>query len=115
VLRIGSIVWGVQNMTRAIAFWSAALHYRLLRDPDDDWAILVPESGSGPQLEIKLVSSWTARRHHLDLYASDQTAEVERLLGLGARHVDWRYEAGADYVVHADPDGNRFCVIEKNA
>jgi hypothetical protein len=26
--------------------------------------------------------------------------------------VDWDYEPGADYVVLADPDGNRFCVID---
>jgi hypothetical protein len=53
------------------------------------------------------------QRHHLDLYASDQAAEVERLIGLGARRVDWRYPDGADYVVLADPDGNRFCVVRK--
>ncbi len=41
-------------------------------------------------------------------------AEVDRLLGLGATRVDWRYPAGADYVVLADPDGNTFCVVEKN-
>lgn len=56
-----------------------------------------------------------ARRHHLDLYAEDQGAEVTRLLGLGAAWVDWHYEPDADYVVLADPDGNRFCVIHKNA
>ncbi len=100
-------------MTRAIKFWSEALHYRLLREPEDDWAILTPQAGIRAQLALKLISSEAARRHHLDLYATDKTAEVQRLLGLGARQVDWRYEAGADYVVLADPDGNRFCVIEK--
>ena len=33
-------------------------------------------------------------------------AEVERLVGLGARHVEWRYPEDADYIVLADPDGN---------
>src|SRR5690606_21727106 len=36
----------------------------------------------------------------------------ERLLELGATRVDWRYPPGADYVVLADPDGNKFCVID---
>lgn len=69
------------------------------------------------QLAIKLVSSEAAdhQRHHLDLYASDQAAEVERLLGLGAQRVEWRYEPGADYVVLADPDGNGFCVVQKDS
>ena len=48
-------------------------------------------------------------------YATDWKAEVERLLGLGARHVDWHYPDDADYVVLADPDGNRFCVVRKQA
>src|SRR5690606_37578927 len=51
------------------------------------------------------------RRHHLDLYAYDQAAEVTRLETLGAKRVAWRYEADADYVVMSDPDGNYFCVI----
>ncbi len=100
-------------MQRAIHFWSAALAYKPLREPDIDWAILVPQNGAGPQLAIKLVTSDADQhqRHHLDLYAHTQEAEVERLLQLGARRVDWRYERGADYIVLEDPDGNRFCVI----
>lgn len=50
---------------------------------------------------------------HLDLCAPDQAAEVARLLTIGARRVEWRYPEGADYVVLADPDGNRFCVVGK--
>jgi predicted enzyme related to lactoylglutathione lyase len=53
------------------------------------------------------------QRHHLDLYAEDAGAEIDRLIGLGAQRVDWRYPPGADYVVLADPDGNTFCVVEK--
>jgi hypothetical protein len=51
-------------------------------------------------------ASWEnvdARRRKAD--ASNQAAEVERLIGLGARRVDWRYPHGADYIVRADPDG----------
>lgn len=115
VLKIGSIVWGVRDVPRAVQFWSAALDYRPLREPSDDWAILVPRVGDGPQLAITLVSSdpETHQRHHLDLYASDREAEVDRLVGLGAQRVDWRYPPDADYVVLADGDGNRFCVIHK--
>jgi hypothetical protein len=115
MLKIGSIVWGVRDVSQAIKFWSAALDYQPLRPPSDDWAILVPRQGPGPQMAITQVSSDAAthQRHHLDLYATDQAAEVERLLALGARRVDWRYPAGADYVVLADPDGNTFCVVQK--
>jgi catechol 2,3-dioxygenase-like lactoylglutathione lyase family enzyme len=114
-LRIGSIVWGVRDVPRAIRFWCEALRYKPLREPSDDWAILVPSDGEGQQMAITIVSSdpESHQRHHLDLYASDREAEVERLLALGASRVAWRYPEGADYVVLADPDGNTFCVIQK--
>lgn len=117
MLKIGSIVWGVRDVSRAIRFWSAALDYTPLREPSPDWAILVPRSGPGPQFAITAVTSQAEdhQRHHLDLYAEDAPAEIERLLGLGARRLEWRYPPGADYVVLADPDGNSFCVVEKLA
>ncbi len=115
MLRIGSIVWGVRDVRRAVQFWTDALGYVPREEPEDDWAVLVPGGGPGVQLALKRVTSEasTHRRHHLDLYAPDAHAEVARLLALGATRVDWRYEDGADYVVLADPDGNRFCVVEK--
>jgi hypothetical protein len=84
MLRIGSIVWGVRDVPRAVAFWSAALSYRPLREPSPDWAILVPEAGPGPQLAIPVVSSKADdhQRHHLDLYAEDAVLEIERMLRL---------------------------------
>lgn len=115
MLQIGSIVWGVRDVPRAIAFWTAALDYKPLRAPSPDWAILVPHHGNGPQFAIALVTSHAEdhQRHHLDLYADNAAEEVGRLLGLGARRVAWRYPPDADYVVLADPDGNTFCVVGK--
>lgn len=114
MLTIGSIVWGVRDLERGIEFWSNALGYGPRDEPDDDWVILAPHDGAGPQLALSLVSSAASmrRRHHLDLYADNQSAEVARLVNLGAQRVAWDYEDGADYVVLEDPDGNRFCVIE---
>ena len=115
MLKIGSIVWGVRDVPRAIQFWSAALDYQPFREPSSDWAILIPRNGAGPQLAITIVGSHAQdhQRHHLDLYAEDASVEIHRLIGLGARRVEWRYPAEVDYVVLADPDGNTFCVVEK--
>ena len=115
MLTVGSVVWGVRDVPRAVSFWSAALDYVPRDEPDDDWAVLVPRSGVGQQVAISLVGSdaGSHQRHHLDLYASDQAAEVTRLRGLGATDVEWDYPDDADYVVLADPDGNRFCVVQK--
>lgn len=113
MIRIGSIVWGVRDLPRAIAFWTQALDYRLKREPDEDFAILIPREGSGIQLSLNsAVTSDKPKRHHIDLFTEDQESEVERLIGLGATRVDWRYEPDADYVVLADPDGNSFCVVQ---
>jgi len=116
MLKIGSIVWGTRDVPRAIEFWCAALDYKPLREPSADWAILVPTKGEGPQMAITEVSkdaNSLLQRHHLDLYAADQKAEIERLLSIGAQRVERHYPEGADYVILADPDGNTFCVIEK--
>jgi catechol 2,3-dioxygenase-like lactoylglutathione lyase family enzyme len=118
MLRFGSVVLGVNDLPRALAFWQAALGYKPREEPDDDtWAVLVPDGGPGPQIALML-SRTPPQDHpriHLDLYADDQAAEVERLRTLGARDVDWDgYEDDSDFVVLEDPEGNRFCVIDKS-
>ncbi|MEU7638483.1 MULTISPECIES: VOC family protein [unclassified Streptomyces] len=118
MLKVGSVVLGVADVPRAAAFWSAALGYVPREEMADDWVVLVPEDGAGVQLSLGLSASPVQERPrvHLDLYAgdaADQAAEVERLVSLGARRVDWdSYPDDADFVVLADPDGNRFCVID---
>ncbi len=126
MLRIGTTVMGVEDLERATTFWCAALGYRLKREirSDDDFMILVPnddEGVEGPHLAFDVVDSIAPKfpRVHLDLYAgdaADQHAEIERLISLGAQRVDWpHYESDSDFVVLADPEGNRFCVIDTSA
>jgi catechol 2,3-dioxygenase-like lactoylglutathione lyase family enzyme len=119
MLRIGSVVMNVADVRRAAAFWCAALGYEPLREIEDDFVILVPTDGVGQRISINLGDQAPPDipHVHLDLYAgdaADQAAEVERLIALGAERVDWpRYpEREHDFVVLADPDGNRFCVID---
>jgi catechol 2,3-dioxygenase-like lactoylglutathione lyase family enzyme len=119
MLSIGSVVINVADVHRAATFWCAALQYEPLREIQDDWVILVPTSGTGQRISINLSDQAPpAVPHvHLDLYAgdhADQEAEVERLISLGAERVDWPHypDDAHDFVVLADPDGNRFCVID---
>ncbi|MFE6668406.1 VOC family protein [Streptomyces sp. NPDC057697] len=118
MLRVGSAVLGVSDVRRAAAFWSQALGYVPREEAADDWVVLVPADGPGVQVALGLSDSPVQEqpRVHLDLYAADaadQAAEVERLVSLGARHVDWDlYPDDPDFVVLADPEGNRFCVID---
>lgn len=112
-IELGAIVWGVQDVDRAVEFWCAALDYKIKWRDGQGFAILVPKDGQGVQMSISKVTSPKARRHHMDLFAADQAAEVERLLALGATRKDWNYEEDADYVVLQDPDGNPFCVVQR--
>jgi catechol 2,3-dioxygenase-like lactoylglutathione lyase family enzyme len=120
VLAVGTVVMGAEDVRRAVAFWTRALGY-VPRDGvvEDDWVVLVPPDGaSGTRIALGL-SDTPVQEHprvHLDLYAgdaADQAAEVERLVGLGATRVDWDlYPDDPDFVVLADTEGNRFCVID---
>jgi predicted enzyme related to lactoylglutathione lyase len=116
VLRIGSIVLRVDDLQRQTEFWEAALDY-VRRDDgtSDDFVLLGPKDGVGPNLSLDNVPSRVQipPRLHLDLYTQDQPAEVERLKRLGATEVHWdKRPLDADYVILADPEGNRFCVVD---
>lgn len=115
MLRVGSIVIRVEDLERQVAFWTAALGYIARADDSDDFALLRPRDGIGPNVSLDAHHSRLELppRIHLDLYADDQAAEVRRLKALGATEVSWdRRPADADYVIMADPEGNRFCVID---
>ncbi|MGK3647920.1 VOC family protein [Pseudarthrobacter enclensis] len=117
MLTIGTIVLGVNDVARSTDFWHAALGYVPREPGDGTWVTLAPASGPGALLSLML-SETPVQHHpriHLDLYAEDQAAEVERLVSLGARRVDWDlYPDDPDFIVLEDPDGNRFCVIDRS-
>lgn len=121
MLRLGTIVLGVDDVERAVTFWSRALGYDdLVRFPEseNDFTILVPPSGEGARLAVQRSTTLPQERPrvHLDLVvdtAAEQSAEVERLVELGAIRVAWdSYPGDPDFVVLADPDGNRFCIVD---
>lgn len=114
MIRVGSIVIRVDDLERQAEFWSRALYY-VRRIDRDDFVLLTPRDGNGPNVSLDTMRSdvQVPPRIHLDLYADNQALEVERLIGLGAKEVRWdgRPE-DADYVILEDPEGNRFCVID---
>ena len=116
MIRVGSIVIRVDDLQRQIDFWSAALDYMPRDGPgDDDFMLLRPKDGVGPNISLDRVHSkvQVPPRIHLDLYTEDQAGEVERLKGLGATEIHWdKRPPDADYIILADPEGNRFCVID---
>jgi predicted enzyme related to lactoylglutathione lyase len=115
MLRVGSIVLRVDDLERQTEFWEEALDYERRLDDSDDFVLLCPRDGVGPNVSLDQVRSalQIPPRIHLDLYAEDQAREVERLIALGATEVHWdKRPPDADYVILADPEGNRFCVVD---
>jgi catechol 2,3-dioxygenase-like lactoylglutathione lyase family enzyme len=116
VVRIGAIVIHCHEFSRMVDFWSNALSYVPREPAAGGWVVLTDPKRRGPNLSFqqrdnpKETRSWV----HLDLYTSDAEKEVVRLLGLGARRYPWRSKGPRDFVVLEDPDGNLFCVVQKD-
>jgi catechol 2,3-dioxygenase-like lactoylglutathione lyase family enzyme len=115
-LYLATVVVNVQDMTRAVAFWCAALGYRpRKKEPDPDFMML--DDPEGRRVSVSLQRSTEPPKEpvrvHLDLYTSEQQRHVDRLVALGASRVeDWDYPDDPDFIVLRDPDGNEFCVID---
>ena len=99
-------------------FWEAVVGGERLTDEPDGFETRLTIEG-GPELDLcfpRVPEPPTAPlRLHLDLLGGDrQAAEVDRLLGLGARHLDIG-QGDVPWVVLADPEGNPCCVMEDRA
>jgi catechol 2,3-dioxygenase-like lactoylglutathione lyase family enzyme len=97
-------------------FWAVALGWEAA-DEAGGAVGLVPTDGT--RFRIRFLPGARAKvgknRIHLDLTTTsldDQAGTVERLVGLGARHVDIGQRPEERHVVLADPEGNELCVIE---
>jgi catechol 2,3-dioxygenase-like lactoylglutathione lyase family enzyme len=115
-LHLATVVVNVQDMRRAVDFWSATLGYQPREaDWDPEFMMLVDPIGAGTPVSLQLAHQPPREpvRVHLDLYTDEQDRHVERLIALGATRVEqWPYPDKADFVVLRDPDGNEFCVID---
>jgi len=120
MLSIGVVVLGVGDVDRDAAFWCEALGYEIRTDGFGGWAAVLTPPAGGAGTKIALQRNETPPqdhpRLHLDLHvssAAEQTAEAERLMAIGAERVDWdSYPDDPDFIVLADPDGNRFCIVD---
>jgi predicted enzyme related to lactoylglutathione lyase len=115
MIRVGSIVIRVDDLQRQTEFWTAALDYVPRDNEATDFMLLRPKNGVGPNVSLDRVHSMVQvpPRIHLDLYTEDQAGEVSRLMALGATEVHWdKRPPDADYIILADPEGNRFCVVD---
>jgi Glyoxalase-like domain len=116
-LRIGSIVIDCREFDEMLAFWQEALHYVPREPAEDGWVVLKDPNGRDPNVSLNQVQEKSSERNrlHLDLYTEDREGEVERLLQVGAMLHPQTYDQDDDFRVLEDPDGNLFCVVQKDA
>jgi hypothetical protein len=96
-------------------FWEAVVGGERLTDELEGYETRLTVDG-GPVLDLcfQRVSEPTTEppRLHLDIAGGARQGEkVDRLLGLGARHLETG-QGDVPWVVLADPEGNRCCVTE---
>ncbi|MDG4864842.1 VOC family protein [Streptomyces sp. T-3] len=98
-------------------FWSALTGYRMTdEDKPGDPEVLLESGQPGVPglLFIRVPEGKSGKnRLHLDIQppAGTRDAEVERLLGLGAKiFEDHRTPDGLGWATMTDPEGNEFCV-----
>ncbi|MGV0642444.1 VOC family protein [Mycolicibacterium sp. XJ2546] len=110
-LRFDEICIDAHDATMLGSWWAQVLGWQKHVDDDGDVVLHAPP-GAGPNwlflsvLDAKVVKN----RIHFDFRPDDQQAEVQRVIGMGARHVDVG-QRDASWVVLADPEGNEFCIL----
>ncbi len=104
--RIGCIVIDCKTdeLSDALAFWSAALACDGKIDDDGKYAVLKSDSGD-PRVLLQAVGH--DPRVHLDIETDDKEAEAARLAALGAKRV----EDYPRWIVMEAPTGHRFCLV----
>ena len=119
MLRLGTVIFGAEDVDRAVAFWAAVFGYEVITFPDseNDFTILVPPDRVGTRVAVQrsVTPVQEQPRIHVDLVvdtAAEQSSEIDRLVGLGATRVGWDYPDDPDFVVLADTEGNRFCIVD---
>jgi hypothetical protein len=116
--RISELVLNCSDPGLLAQFWSDVLGYVEL-DRENGYIEIGPkDAGSGSlQPTIILSPSSNPRTGRLPLHIDvspvdrDQDAELERLLGLGARPADVGQTGSEPWHVLQDPEGNEFCLL----
>ena len=118
-LRFVQWAMDVRDIRVMAAFWSRALGYEVSFGDDGDAKLSPPGDASADQPTVWLQTTpedkQAKNRNHPDFRPEDGDVEgaVQRLVALGAGHVDVGQTDDSPFVVLADPEGNEFCVLRE--
>jgi hypothetical protein len=113
--RLASVVIDAVDPDGLARFWVEATGWSIGFKSDD--IVRLHRTGEQPPYVefLRVRDAKTAKnRLHLDVSArpnGNRVAEADRLISLGARHVDIGQGSEVPWVVLADPEGNEFCIL----
>jgi predicted enzyme related to lactoylglutathione lyase len=117
--RLTELVIDCANPERVATFWARVLDYAVIdRGPQGEIEIGGKLGGAPTLVFVPVPEPKTLKnRVHIDVNptGTDQNAELERLLGLGARRVEIGQTPDVSWIVLADPEGNEFCLLRRQA
>ena len=118
-LSIVQLVFDCDNAESLAEFWSAVLE-RPVDDGANPFFATIGRGGAGLALMFIKVpeGKQVKNRLHIDLHGTGQAgqdqhdgqAELQRVIGLGAKQVSEHREYGVHWVTLSDPEGNEFDV-----
>lgn len=119
--RFSELIINCVDAERLAEFWSEVLDFvELDREADGSIEIGPADVGFGGLQPTLILSPSSDPRPanqplHIDINAIDRDsdAELERLLALGARHVDVGQTGDEPWHCLQDPEGNIFCLLDR--
>ena len=110
-LRFSEVCIDAADVVALGQWWATALGWPSEVTDDGDFMLRPPGGAEPTWLFVPVPDGKVVKnRIHFDFVPDDQQAEVDRLIGLGARHVDIG-QGEQSWVVLADPEGNEFCIL----
>lgn len=117
-VQLAAVTFDCEDAMTVGNFWAAALDRPLDGHSTRDFATIGMADGH----TVGDTNAWmfacvpepkaAKNRMHIDFATDDREAEVNRLIGLGAKRGEDQQEWGFAWTVMQDPEGNEFCVAQ---
>jgi catechol-2,3-dioxygenase len=107
------VVFDCKNAADLAGFWAGVLNTEVDAEGNEFFAT-VNKAADGPALMFIQVPEDRVgkNRLHIDFSTTGWAAEVDRIVGLGAKRVGEFDEYGAHWITLTDPEGNVFDLAE---
>ena len=115
------VVMDCADPVRLADFWEAAIGFEVRTGDGDPYVTLSGSTLRRPLNHLTLQRvpepKTVKNRTHIDLFAGDVQAEVDRLVAIGATVSETLVGADDDlaFAAMADPEGHEFCVVARPA